>query len=330
MPEYLKGWTLNFLAAVAEDGSIPGCVTTTGPEKGHRAFQMKPFLSQGAYLAATLLDDWTWLSPTYERLVKAVTHRERTHFDAGLGLFFWDNAMQSGADNNPAITNDIDLEGRILACDVNAFMFREYEALAIIAEKLGHPEDKRRFARARDELQGAVNERLWCESDGTYWNLHRDTREFVRAVSYSNFVPLWANLAPPERGRRMIGGYLWNESHMLGPFGLRSLSVRHPLYNNQKTIQPHSNWQGPIWIIANYIFFEGLLNYGFENEARELATRVANLCLADIEVCGSMHENYHAETGDPLEPCAEHSKDGAEGGFIGWNLLIENMLRRFE
>jgi len=327
MPEYLRGWTLNFLLAEDETGYIPGCVTTAGPEMGHRAFQMKPFLAQGAFLAAVALDDWSWLTPHYETLVKAVTRRELTHRDASTGLFFWDNAMQSGADNNPAISNDPEWHASILSCDINAFMFKEYEALASIADKNGKPDDARRFVATSNEIQVALNTHLWSDEDGTFWNRNKTTGEPVRRVSYSNFIPLWAGMASQDRGRTMVERYLWAKEHMLTPHGLRTLSLQDPLYNNEKTIQPHSNWQGPIWVIANYFYFEGLRGYGFDAEAKDLAQRLAKVCLDDIEGCGSMHENYHAETGEPLEPCADHSKDGREGGFIGWNLLLENMLR---
>ena len=39
-----------------------------------------------------------------------------------------------------------------------------------------------------------------------------------------------------------------------------------------------------------------------------------------------MHENYHADTGEPLAPTAEQSPDGVFTGFVGWNMLVENLL----
>ena len=35
---------------------------------------------------------------------------------------------------------------------------------------------------------------------------------------------------------------------------------------------------------------------------------------------------HSQETGEPLAPSAEHSPDGKFRGFIGWNLLVQNML----
>jgi alpha,alpha-trehalase len=63
---------------------------------------------------------------------------------------------------------------------------------------------------------------------------------------------------------------------------------------------------------------------------RDLVRRLTQLYLRDIEFCGSLHENYHAETGQPLAPSAEHSQHGQEGGFLGWNLLLQDMIEMLD
>jgi len=70
-------------------------------------------------------------------------------------------------------------------------------------------------------------------------------------------------------------------------------------------IDPYSNWQGPIWINTNYLYFLALKRYGFDDEAAQLAGILGRLVLADIHRWGSMHECYHAETGEGLAPTAE-------------------------
>ena len=148
----------------------------------------------------------------------------------------------------------------------------------------------------------------------------------MRRVSYSNFVALMEpELLTHREGCEMIRRYLWNEEHMLSPFGLRTLSRQDPDYNNENIIVPYSNWQGPIWPIANYLYFIGLKRYGCEAECRQLAVMTARLVSDDIADCGSMHENYDAETGAPLAPTAEQS-GGTFTGFVGWNMLTLNML----
>jgi alpha,alpha-trehalase len=323
---YLKYWALNYIAASDDEGRVPGCVTPKGPEKGHRAFPMKPFLAQGCYFSSARLGDFSWIVPRFDCVQRIIARRERTLFDANYGLFFWESAMQSGADNNPALTNDPNDRNAILACDMNTFQLREYLALSRIADKLGRAGDAKQYAAKADALLAAMNRHLWDQAGGSYFNVRRDTGAFVKRVTYSNFSPLWHGAASQDSGRRMIRRYLWNDQHMLAPFGLRTLSRQDPEYNNQNMIWPYSNWQGPVWPIANFFYSGALLNYGFRDEARRLAQMIANLCLKDIERFGSMHENYDADTGAPLAPSGDQSPKGkVEAGFIGWNLLVENM-----
>ena len=125
----------------------------------------------------------------------------------------------------------------------------------------------------------------------------------------------------------MIRRYLLNPDQMKARFGLRSLSLADPDYNNKNVILPFSNWQGPVWPIANYLYSIALKNYGFDSDIKWLGNTLGSLLLKDIREWGSMHENYHAETGAPLAPAADYvDSKGKFVGFIGWNLCVQNML----
>jgi len=324
---YLKWWVLNFVEAIDEQGYVAGCITTEGPQLFFGRFAMKPFLSQGAYYASERLGDYEWLREVYHGLVKVIGYRERTEFDPRYGLFFWDLAVQSGADNNVVLTNDEDDRDAILACDACTFQLREYLATAAIARKLGFAGDSELYASKAADLERAMLQHLWFEEDASCFNIRRDSGQPIKRVSYSNFIPLIQKLLPREQGRAMISRYLWNEDHMLSPFGLRTLSKADPGYNNVNMIEPYSNWQGPVWPVANFLYSIALVNYGFHEEAGRLALILGRLLLGDIRDCGSMHENYHADTGEPLAPTAEQSPGGVFTGFVGWNMTVENMLR---
>ena len=125
----------------------------------------------------------------------------------------------------------------------------------------------------------------------------------------------------------MIQLYMLNPTQMRSDYGIRSLSRFDPAYNNQAIINPYSNWRGPIWINANFLDWIALRHYGFNNEARWLAVTLAEDIHRDIEKWGSMHEDYDAETGAGLAPTPEQSPGGKFAGFVGWNLLAEDMLQ---
>ena len=58
-----------------------------------------------------------------------------------------------------------------------------------------------------------------------------------------------------------------------------------------------------------------------------LAETLGRMVLDDIRKWGSMHECYDGETGEGLAPTPEQSKNGSFPGFVGWNLLVQDMLQ---
>jgi putative isomerase len=79
-----------------------------------------------------------------------------------------------------------------------------------------------------------------------------------------------------------------------------------------------SNWLGPVWLINNYIAYSGLKNYGFHSLADELAQRSIALLESDLRSSGTLHENYHPDTGRP----------NRNSGFVSWNALAIEMAVR--
>ncbi|NMH89709.1 MGH1-like glycoside hydrolase domain-containing protein [Flavivirga algicola] len=326
-PEYLKYWALNLIEGIDEEGYASGCATTKGPRLLFGKFAMKPFLSQGVHFASKGLEDYKWVAPYYEALKKVLAYREKTQQDEKTGLFFWDNGMQSGADNNVAMNYFTDDKRSFLAPDASAFQYKEYLAQAQIAKNLGKLEEASTYKTKADDLKKAINKYLWSEADKIYYTIDRETGDFYKRVSYSSFVPLMHNIAPQEKGKLMISEYLINSDHMKAKYGFRTLSLQDPDYNNKNIIVPFSNWQGPVWPIANYIYSVGLKNYGFDEALYWQAETVGTLLLNDIKKYNTMHENYHADTGEPLAPSHDHvDKDGNIVGFISWNLCIQNLL----
>jgi alpha,alpha-trehalase len=243
-----------------------------------------------------------------------LTYRERKMSDPSTGLVKWWDSMESGADNNASLVRRY--HNSMAGADVNGFMVLDYKAAAIIAERIGKAEDAAAFRGKARRLAEAVNAHLWDPAAETYFTYDAVEQARVPCVTYSNLVALWARLAPREQGRRMIERYVLEPRKLWAPHGVRSLAADEPLYNNANVLKPYSNWQGPIWPHANWMVLHALLHYGYPDAAREIAARITSLCLDDLDRNGMMHENYHADTGDPL----------AAPDFISWNLLAAQMI----
>lgn len=328
-PEYMKNWVMTFSQGIDKDGYVAGCMTKEGPRQAYSGkFAMKPFLSQGAYHYSNATGNWQWLRPIYKQLNKVLDYRRATQRDSISGLYFWEIAMQSGADNNPALNYFKDDSRSFISTDATAFQYGEILAQAAIADKLGYKEDAKALRAEARQIKEALNRLCWDDEDACYYNIDRETRKPYKRISYSTFVPLMYNMAPRENGRRMIARYMLDDKHMRSPHGFRSLSASDVDYNNKNIILPFSNWQGPIWGITSYIYSIGLHNYGFDDEIAWMADKVGNLMAKDLDTYGTMHETYDAETGEPLAPSnfKYRTPDGKIQGFVSWNLTMQNIL----
>jgi putative isomerase len=126
---------------------------------------------------------------------------------------------------------------------------------------------------------------------------------------------MWAGIATPEQAQRMVREHLLDPRTFCAPFGVRTLSRLEKMYNLRASGNP-SSWLGPIWGISNYLTFRGLVRYGFEAEARELACKTIRLFGRDLEQHGGLHEYYQPENGAPI----------LNLGFQNWNYLVLNMM----
>lgn len=313
---YLKNWALNYLGHVRPNGFTPGLLTPDGIDK--RLHHMKPFLAQGCFFASRFLNDFSWLTPHMDRLERSVGYREKEFFDPRYGLSAWYDSMESGADNSVALL-DYPRRG-VLATDLNAFLYREYLAITLIAREFKDKKKHAQYSMKANILQRNIMRHLWSREDNIFYNLERKGGQSIRRVTQASLMPLWSGVAPYTQGREMIKRWLLNPKKLWARWGIRTLTADDPAYNQTNMIKPHSNWQGPVWPLVNCLSSYILLDYGFQKEALRLAETTARLCLTDIKKTGGMHENYNAETGKPL----------AAPNFVSWNLLTAHLIPNTE
>ena len=143
-----------------------------------------------------------------------LTYRDSVQRDEATGLYFWEMAFQSGADNNPALNYFSDDNRSFLACDCSTMQLLEFRAQAKIAESLGLGEDAAAYGARAEALADAIRGTLWCPVNQCFYNVDRETGAHYHRISYSCFWPLYAGLAPQEDGKAMIERYLLSEKHM--------------------------------------------------------------------------------------------------------------------
>jgi putative isomerase len=213
-------------------------------------------------------------------------------------------------------------------------MYRELLALAYILDRLNQSDIGDQYRSDAANLKAAINEHCWDERDGFYYsvdlnltpNRPREQRIHVgqlrdwpcliqRIGVWSGFLGLWAGIADEDQARRAAEEHYRNEQTFGCLGGVRTLSKMEKMYNLRASGNP-SSWLGPVWGIANYMTWRGLVRYGLDDDARDLCDKTIALFGRDLERFGALHEYYLPDNAEPvLNP-----------GFQNWNYLVLNMI----
>lgn len=330
--EYEKGCVLNFLEHTDAQGRIPIVIlpdrtmpdfTDEKPTNIH-----KPCLAQhAAFIVKNNGNDIEWLRPYFDRLLRFVKfyYENCRHKN---GLYFWIDDFAIGVDNDPCTFYRPEKSSASIF--LNCLMYRELEAVCFLGDQLGM--DILFYRNEAENLKNAVQTHCFDEKDGLYYSvdlnlLPIDKDSFLHAGAprhwdcliqrigcWSGFLAMWSGIATKEQADRMVKENLLDEKAFWAPYGIRTLSKYEKMY----TVMPSDNpscWLGPIWGISNYLVFRGLVQYGYQKEATELAKKTLSMFGEDLRTDGLLHEYYDPETGKPV----------INPGFQNWNLLSINM-----
>ena len=331
MREYEIGCILNFLEHTDENGVMPIVITpkTMAPKmNGELTNSHKPCLAQHiAFVVEQNGGDFSWLEEDFPIVLRYIDYYicNCRHEN---GIYFWIDDCAIGVDNDPCtFFRPKKSSGSIF---LNCMMYKELQAVCHLGKLLQY--DMQKYEEEKEHLKKVVQEHCYDEKDGFYYSVdlnllpidptqglhsggprHWDCL-IQRIGVWSGFMAMWSGIATKEQAERMVKENLLNEKGFWAGFGVRTLAKYEKMYSLKATGNP-SCWLGPIWGIANYFVFRGLVNYGYEKEATELAKKTIHLFEQDIAAKGVMHEYYNPETGEPIN----------KPGFQNWNLLALNM-----
>ncbi len=334
--DYEKGCILNFLDGVDNQGRIPIMITNNPVygdlfdlKDGKESNVHKPCLAQHALFICQKEKDYEWLRDKFDIFEKFIAYYEN-HCKHSCGLFYWVNDFAIGVDNEPCtFYRPNKSTGSIY---LNCLMYNELLALAQIAENLGLEDENKIYSDKAMQLKNAIQSECWDARDGFFYSADLNLKPIdknewlhsgaprswnslpMRIGVWTGFLAMWCGLATEEQAKRIVEEHFHNKKTFNAKYGIRSLSIAEKMYS----VKPHGNpseWLGPIWGNCNYMIFEGLLKYGYVEEAKELAIKTVTLFGQDIEECGEMHEYYDPDTGYGV----------FNQGFQSWNLLSYNM-----
>lgn len=332
---HITGSVLNFLDMMNDNGFVPIMTTEDGVlEKELRKMydqgcvnQHKPFLVQSAMLAAEFTKKYDWLAENFEKFERYFDFYRRNQMSR-CGLYVFNNDVMIGNDNNPAVFGRPERSGADLY--LNVFMIEELKCMVRLCAVAGKTERKSYYQEQAEKLAENVNKFCYDQYYGFYFSVdvqvethrsehfHHGMGAFWQVMplkirSYLGFLPMYAGIVSEERARVMVERHFHDE-RMVGKYGVRTLASDELMYSLEDSNNP-SNWLGPVWGISNYLVFEGLLRYGYVDEAAGLCRKEIALFAKDIRAYGALSESYLPDTGEPM----------LFHGFLNWNVLALDM-----
>ncbi len=330
---HICGSVLNFLDAQQADGFIPIMVSAGGlfegffedeHKKGTPLNQHLPFLCQLTLLADEFSGGFDY---DKEKLVKYMRYYEEKQYDKKSGLFFWQDDIMVGIDNNPTVF----YRPHRSSADIflNSFIYLEYVALSVLLNDAD-------AAEKAERLKAAINAEMWDERDGIYYsqdiNFYK-TERIVKGVALHSgldphwntmplkirfwgcFLPMYAGICSDEQAERMCKHLIENDE-LFARYGIRTLAKNEKMYSLVKSAGNPSNWLGAVWVIANYCVYKGLARYSKVELAEKLKEATFKLLNKNLEERGDFFESYRPDSGEPF----------MYAGFLSHNLPVIDML----
>jgi hypothetical protein len=141
--------------------------------------------------------------------------------------------------------------------------------------------------------RAAFDARFWHDARGLYLDYDVRAGAPVPVNTCATFAPLYAGLSSNRQAARLLDDHLDNpreyapsdDSKYLVP----STAKNEPLY------APRRYWCGPVWLMTNWLTWNGLVRYGFDEHSRQLRAHSLEL----LETTG-LREYYDPRDGSGL------------------------------
>ena len=307
---------------------------------GNRTFfldrSQPPFLSQMIVELYAVTKDFEWLKDKYKSLKTEYEFwKERRMTPSGLNRFYgeisdreaavqfgrymckrfamdvprdevvleeYGKAMYSFAESGWDCTSRYGLEPHHYnSLELNCMLYNLEKNLSFIATEIRSNESPVWEEKA-SVRKSKMQELMWNDKQGFFADYNFVTKKQNDIVATSTFYPLFVGLADEMQAVRIHAALEKIEEE----YGLASTEKRDDLYDLQ--------WDHPYgWPCQQYIVIQGLLNYGYREDAVRLAQKYMDTVEHNFDKNGNLWEKYNVCTGGVTD-----NKEYDTPPIMGW------------
>lgn len=217
---------------------------------------------------------------------------------------------ESGWDFNPRF------EGRCMdfcPVDLNALMYGFERAMAGFERMLGRSDGREWDARAESRRR-LMSRYLTDAATGVMFDYDYRRGRLSAVLSAASMWPLWMGVATEEQAAATVG------------YCLPRLEAPHGLYTCEPGEAPRAfQWDAPNgWAACHLAAVEGLMRYGYRDDARRLARKYVDSLVAIHAATGQLWEKYNVVEGS----IRVQDEYPMPGDFMGWTAGVYQCLYR--
>lgn len=251
----------------------------------NRDFLRDSYLSGDRYLTWLIANRDTDHDGTYEWGPYGIIENVRDWYNA---------VFQVSAERYLDVDKE-DISDELECLDLTLMVIKEARSLAKMADILGNKEDAKRWIRFADSTSTLVNERMWDEASGFYYSINKKDHSFqfltrdLKRQEIIAFLTLWAGVAPRERAERLLQA-LTDTTRFWRRYGVPTLSASDAWYS--PNVDYCCKWNGPVWLLWDYMVYRGLRDYGYNELATQLSQKMVDVVNVQLKKNHNFWESY--------------------------------------
>ncbi|MBR6918329.1 MAG: glycoside hydrolase [Clostridia bacterium] len=200
---------------------------------------------------------------------------------------YWTTGWGCGMDNSPRLERGVDprfSHGHMVWIDACCQQILNGKILGKMAKLIGREDDARDVAEEADRLADYVNENMWDEETGFYYDLRPTGQSGVMTIA--SYWALLAGIVPKERQDRFVS-HLMDKDEFMRLHAPSTLSAKDPDFS------PVGNyWSGSVWAPTSYMVLRALDGAGYHDEARAIAVNHHRAVVEVFKDTGTFWECY--------------------------------------
>ncbi len=203
----------------------------------------------------------------------------------------WYNAVFQVSAERYLDVDKEDISDELECLDLSLMAVNEMRSLSKMAAELGLKKDEIKWKEKADKMSTLINRRMWDKSSGFFYSVNKTDYSFrfmsrdLRRKEIIGFLPMWAEAVSPQRADTLIKS-LTDPDEFWREYGIPTLSAKDPWYSPY--VDYCCKWNGPVWLLWDYMIFDGLVKYGHN----DLALEVADKMILAVQAQLSKNHNY--------------------------------------